>query len=183
MGKGKGEMPIAFSEAAAIQTLNILVGALNRSGGVFLKGESGLSSSWPKAALDGTAEKGLAQPRLDSTGSSKYPAGQPNYGQFFANAALKTPYPINLLMLHEANPAFNLGEAAVKAAVEQIPFIVSFSSFYDETTQLADLILPAPTFLERWDDAYGVPGVPFPVYGLAKPVLPLCMATEIPGMC
>jgi anaerobic selenocysteine-containing dehydrogenase len=65
-----------------------------------------------------------------------------------------------------------LGEGAVKAAVEHIPFIVSFSSFYDETTQLADLILPAPTFLERWDDAYGAPGVPNPVYGLAKPVLP-----------
>jgi anaerobic selenocysteine-containing dehydrogenase len=172
LGRGKGEMPISFSEAAAVYTLNLLSGAVQRSGGVFLKGDSGLTGSWPKAALDGTAEKGLAQPRLDGTGSSRVPAGQPNYSQFFINVAQKKPYPVNLLMLHEANPAFNLGEAAVKAAVEQIPFIVSFSSFYDETTQLADLILPAPTFLERWDDAYGVPGVPYPVYGLAKPVLP-----------
>jgi anaerobic selenocysteine-containing dehydrogenase len=181
LGRGKGEMPIGFSEAAAVQTLNILVGAVNRSGGVFLKGDSGLSASWPKAALDGAAEKGQAQPRLDSTGSTKYPAGQPNYAQFFVSAAQKTPYPINLLMLHEANPAFTLGEAPVKAAVEQIPFIASFSSFYNETTQLADLILPAPTFLERWDDAYGVPGVPYPVYGLAKPVLPPLHGNRNPG--
>jgi len=172
LGRGKGELPISFSEAAAVHTLNVLTGAVNRDGGVFLKGEEGLSGNWPKVTLDGTAERGLAQPRLDSAGISKYPVGQPNYTQFFINAAQKTPYPVNLLMLHEANPAFNLGEAAVKAAVERIPFIVSFSTFYDETTQLADLILPAPTFLERWDDAYGVQGVPFPVYGLAKPVLP-----------
>jgi len=181
MGRGKGDLAIPFSEGAAVYTLNVLIGAVNRSGGVFLKSEGGLTASWPKAALDGIAEQGLAQPRLDNIGSSKFRAGQPNYTQFFSNAAQQTPYPINLLMLHEANPAFRLGEGAMKAAVAQIPFIVSFSSFYDETTQLADLILPAPTFLERWDDAYGVPGVPYSVYGLAKPVLPPLHGNRNPG--
>jgi anaerobic selenocysteine-containing dehydrogenase len=181
LGRGKGDLAIPFSEGAAVYTLNVLIGAVNRSGGVFLKSEGALTASWPKTALDGIAEKGLAQPRLDSVGISKFTAGQPNYAQFFNNAAQQTPYPINLLMLHEANPAFRLGEGAIKAAVAQIPFIVSFSSFYDETTQLADLILPAPTFLERWDDAYGVPGVPYSVYGLAKPVLPPLHGNRNPG--
>jgi len=181
MGRGKGDLAIPFSEGAAVYTLNVLIGAVNRSGGVFLKSEGGLGASWPRAVPDGIAEKGLAQPRLDSVGSSKFPAGQPSYTRFFSNAAQQTPYPINLLMLHEANPAFRLGEGAIKAAVAQIPFIVSFSSFYDETTQLADLILPAPTFLERWDDAYGVPGVPYSVYGLAKPVLPPLHGNRNPG--
>ncbi|MBI5585016.1 MAG: hypothetical protein HY892_14485, partial [Deltaproteobacteria bacterium] len=118
------------------------------------------------------AEKGAGQPRLDSAAAGKFPAGQPQVNQFFWSGAHKTPYPINLLMVHEANPAFTLSGEAFQAALQEIPYIVSFSSFFDETTALADLILPAPTFLERWDDAYGVPGVPFPVYGLAKPVLP-----------
>ena len=109
MGRGKGDLAIPFSEGAAVYTLNVLIGAVNRSGGVFLKSEGGLVASWPRAALDGIAEKGLAQPRLDSIGSSKFPAGQPNYTQFFSNAAQQTPYPINLLMLHEANPAFQVG--------------------------------------------------------------------------
>lgn len=171
-GRGKGEMPVSLLEAAAVQILNVLVGAVNRTGGVMAQGEGGFTAHWPKAALDGVAERGAGQPRLDAAGAGKFPAGQPQVNQFFGNAAHKTPYPINLLMVHEANPAFSLSGEAFQAAVQQIPYIVSFSSFFGETTQMADLILPAPTFLERWDDAYGVPGVPFPVYGLAKPVLP-----------
>jgi anaerobic selenocysteine-containing dehydrogenase len=171
-GRGKGEMPVGLLEAAAVQILNILVGAVNRSGGVMVQAEGGYTAQWPKAALDGIAETGAGQPRLDSSAVGKFPAGQPQAGQFFRNGAQKTPYPVNLLMVHEANPAFSLSGEAFQAALQEIQYIVSFSSFYDETTQNADLILPAPTFLERWDDAYGVPGVPFPVYGLAKPVLP-----------
>ncbi|MBI5585342.1 MAG: molybdopterin-dependent oxidoreductase, partial [Deltaproteobacteria bacterium] len=171
-GRGKGELPVGLLEAAAVQILNILVGAVNRSGGVMPMAEGGFTANWPKAALDGTAEKGAGQPRLDSAAAGKFPAGQPQVNQFFWSGAHKTPYPVNLLMVHEANPAFTLSGEAFQAALQEIPYLVSFSSFFDETTAMADLILPAPTFLERWDDAYGVPGVPFPVYGLAKPVLP-----------
>ena len=92
--------------------------------------------------------------------------------RFFANANRKTPYPINVLLINEANPVFSFGEKDILQAIDQIPFVVSFSPFMDETTALADLVLPSPTFLERWDDQYGSLGVPFPVYGLTKPILP-----------
>ena len=38
-------------------------------------------------------------------------------------------------------------------ALEKVPFIVSFGSFLDETSVLADLILPDHSFLESWADA------------------------------
>ena len=36
---------------------------------------------------------------------------------------------------------------------EKIPFIASFGSFLDETSILADLILPDHSFLESWAEA------------------------------
>ena len=38
-------------------------------------------------------------------------------------------------------------------ALKRVPFIVSFGSFIDETSALADLILPDHSFLESWVDA------------------------------
>jgi anaerobic selenocysteine-containing dehydrogenase len=170
-GKGKGELPVSLFEAQAVHLLNILAGRINRPGGVYL--QSGFSyDSWSKVPLDGSAQKGLAQPRLDEAFSSKYPTTGQMAARFFANANRKIPYPVNVLLINEANPVFSFGEKAVLQAIDQIPLVVSFSPFMDETTTLADLVLPSPTFLERWDDHYGSLGVPFPVYGLTKPILP-----------
>src|SRR5439155_6269115 len=38
-------------------------------------------------------------------------------------------------------------------ALENIPFIVSFGSFVDDTSAYADLILPDHSFLETWVDS------------------------------
>ena len=41
----------------------------------------------------------------------------------------------------------------VREKIEKIPFITSFGSFIDETSILADLILPDHSFLESWTDS------------------------------
>ena len=170
-GKGKGELPVDFKEAQAVHLLNLLAGSINRPGGVYLQPEFPYVTQ-PPISMDKTAERGFSQPRLDQALSSQYPNIGNIAGNLFAKTGLKKPYPINCLFLNEVNPGFSMGEKSFKAAVEEIPFMVSFSSFMDETNFLADLILPVPTFLERWDDSYYSQGVPFPVYGLTKPVLP-----------
>jgi len=43
----------------------------------------------------------------------------------------------------------------VKEAFEKVPFIASFGSFIDETSNLADLILPDHSFLEFLDRCVG----------------------------
>ncbi|HMI48571.1 MAG TPA: molybdopterin-dependent oxidoreductase, partial [Gemmatimonadaceae bacterium] len=61
---------------------------------------------------------------------------------------------VSLLMVRGANPVFTLPKAVgFAAAMAKVPFKVSFSSYPDETTELADLVLPDHHALEQWGDA------------------------------
>ncbi len=73
--------------------------------------------------------------------------------QFFNR--LKTDA-VDVLILNNVNPAFILPpNSGVKEALEQDDlFVVSFSNFMDETSQLADLVFPVTLPLETWDE-YG----------------------------
>ena len=55
------------------------------------------------------------------------------------------------LFLDGANPVFASPKAwKVREAISQVPYIVSFGNFIDETSVMADLILPDHSFLESW---------------------------------
>ena len=56
-------------------------------------------------------------------------------------------------------------------------FVASFSSFIDETSEMADLILPERTPLEDWGDDVPSPGPGFEVIGMQQPVV-----NPLPGM-
>lgn len=59
-----------------------------------------------------------------------------------------------VLLIDDVNPVFGTPAALkVADAISRVPFIVSFGSFIDETSALADLILPDHSFLESWVDA------------------------------
>jgi molybdopterin-containing oxidoreductase family iron-sulfur binding subunit len=63
----------------------------------------------------------------------------------------------DLLILNNVNPMFSLPpESGVESALERPElFVVSFTSFLDETSRQADLILPVKLPLETWDDYCG----------------------------
>ena len=62
--------------------------------------------------------------------------------------------PPKVLLIDDVNPVYGSPAASkVADALKRIPFIVSFGSFIDETSALADLILPDHSFLESWVDA------------------------------
>jgi anaerobic selenocysteine-containing dehydrogenase len=170
-GKGRGEPPITLFEAKAVYLLNLLVGSVNRPGGIYLK-ESASFQAWSPAPLDETARRGLAHPRLDEAFSSRFPFSGNLEHRFWLNASRKGANPLQVLFLHQVNPVFTIGKSPVLEALEKIPLVVSFSTFLDETSAFSDWILPSPTFLERWDDCVSPPTVPFTLYGLTKPVLP-----------
>ncbi|EPR30969.1 molybdopterin oxidoreductase [Alkalidesulfovibrio alkalitolerans DSM 16529] len=76
-----------------------------------------------------------------------------------------------LLMVYEANPRYALPEAeAMNAALDKAGFVVSFSSFMDETAAKADLVLPNPLSIERFDDLETPYGSGFVSYTLGMPV-------------
>ncbi|HKR08402.1 MAG TPA: molybdopterin-dependent oxidoreductase [Gemmatimonadaceae bacterium] len=66
---------------------------------------------------------------------------------------------VSLLMVRGANPAFTLPKSVgFAAAMAKVPFKISFSSYPDETTEMADLVLPDHHSLEQWGDAEPVRG-------------------------
>jgi anaerobic selenocysteine-containing dehydrogenase len=82
------------------------------------------------------------------------------------------PSEIKMLLIHGVNPLYSMPAAFKQRELfEKIPFIVSFSSFEDETTSFADLVLPDHTAFERWDDDEPREGIEQPIVSLAQPVV------------
>ncbi len=62
---------------------------------------------------------------------------------------------VDLAIIENVNPAFALPESqAFRNALKHVPFVVSLASETDETTVLADLLLPVSHPLESWGDAF-----------------------------
>jgi anaerobic selenocysteine-containing dehydrogenase len=138
----------------AVNTLNYLVGNVGIEGGVVFNPPAVVSSPRRQASYRTMLE--LAQDARDGR--------------------------IEVLIVSKTNPVFALPAAAgVKEALGRIPLIVSLSSFTDETTALADLVLPSHTYLESWGDDFPEPGVGFPVGAVAQPVVAPLYDTRASG--
>ncbi len=75
---------------------------------------------------------------------------------------------ISALFFSEVNPLFSLPRSAgFEQALEKVPLVVSCSSFMDETTAKATLILPTHTPLESWGESEPWDGL----HGLMQPVM------------
>ncbi|HEV2387403.1 MAG TPA: molybdopterin-dependent oxidoreductase [Candidatus Acidoferrales bacterium] len=80
--------------------------------------------------------------------------------------------PVEALLVYEANPVFATPPGwQVRDALERIPFIASFGPFIDETSALADLILPDHSYLESWIDDMPESGTIEATISLAPPVM------------
>ncbi|MBI5345099.1 MAG: molybdopterin-dependent oxidoreductase, partial [Deltaproteobacteria bacterium] len=76
------------------------------------------------------------------------------------------------LIVYNANPVFTAPKAAKAAeALRKIPFIASLSGFMDETTAMADLILPAHHPLEDWGDDFNEPSIGYQVATVRQPAV------------
>lgn len=86
------------------------------------------------------------------------------------------------LVIYNTNPVFTTPKSAKTAeALKRIPFIASFSSFMDETTAYADIILPSHTPLEDWGDDYTEPSVGYAVATIRQPVVSPVFDTKSVG--
>jgi menaquinone reductase, molybdopterin-binding-like subunit len=92
--------------------------------------------------------------------------------------------PPQLLLLNHANPVFSAPPAlGIRETLAKIPTIVSFGSFIDETSALADLILPDHAPLESWLDSMPESGSSRAVVSLSPPaVLPLHDTRSMPDV-
>jgi anaerobic selenocysteine-containing dehydrogenase len=175
-GRGKGQVPGSLKEALAIHALNALVGSINAEGGVMAMPAYDYID-WAEVVTDDVAAKGRQTPRVDGAGSAEYPNVR-----YLLNHLAYAADGIEALLVAEANPCYALpGSKDVKAAFDNIPFVVSFSSFFDETAMNADLILPNHVYLERYEDVPVTFGAGSPTVGLCRPVVEPLYATQHVG--
>jgi anaerobic selenocysteine-containing dehydrogenase len=79
---------------------------------------------------------------------------------------------VQVLLVHGANPAYDLPEkAGFLDALGHVSTVVSFSPLVDETAVWADLILPDRTYLESWGYEVVSPSFGLPVVGSQQPVV------------
>ena len=170
-GRGKGTVSGSLYECMAIHALNALAGNINKPGGVSTRPEVA-TRAWPGVSQDATALKGSGKPRIDGAGTGRYPLTKylpERWPQVINEEKAGT---IQALLVHEADPYYTtLDSATVAKAFDRIPFVVSFSTYMDETAYHADLILPNHHYLERWEDLPTPVGLQKPILGLLKPVV------------
>ena len=136
----------AVASAVAVNALNHLAGNLGQPGGIIFNSDQAFS------ATPGTRQAGM-QGILDLVEAME--AGE-----------------VDVLLVHDSNPIFSLPDGVgFRQALDKVPLIVALSSFRDETTEQADLILPTNTYLESWGDDVPDPGVGFPVASISQPVV------------
>ena len=131
-----------------IQMLNALVDNSGKKGGVLLPEESDVTNE-PLGKL--YAKNGLSAMSLAHYGDELSPFGA------------KT-----ILLVHQVNPLYIT--PAIREKLSFVSFIASFSSFMDETTEMADLILPDHVYLESWDVNSSYPTNVGQVVNLTRPV-------------
>jgi len=170
----KAERPLAIGDlgvgtySAAVNLLNAIVLNLNKPGGVRLVEEHSESISALKAPNGGLIFPGETTSKVDKP--LTWEVIDERSIRYEEIAGLR----YRLMMIHGFNPVFEspmFGKESWREKLAATPFIVSFSSFLDETSELADLILPDDTYLERWDAhaAYGPDGKR--VVSLTQPVI------------
>ncbi|MFQ6006535.1 MAG: molybdopterin-dependent oxidoreductase [Woeseia sp.] len=136
----------AVASVVAVNALNLLTDNLNQPGGVIFNSSEPFSST-----------------------AVAHPA---SHGDMLDLAAAMRAGDVEVLLVHDSNPVFALPATVdFGKALESVPLIVALSSFHDETTGMADLILPASTYLESWGDDVPDPGVGFPVASISQPAV------------
>lgn len=150
--------------AMAVHSLNALVGSIDAPGGVLIQ---------PAAPLPEAEEhrgQAVRQPRLSDRVERPWPGN--DIGALMAAIDSGRPYPVKALILNDVNPVFSLPNGqTLHRNLEKIPFLVSFASFLDETSSLADLILPVPVDLEKWQESSSPPTFPYALQSISAPVV------------
>lgn len=170
-GRGQGETPGSLNEFMAVHALNALVGNINKKGGVWAVPDPDYIK-WSEVEMDRVAAHGMQKARIDGAGSKRYPDVRYLLDRLPDAINSGKDYPIEALFVVGANPVYTIPDSnAVKEAFNKVPFVVSFSSYMDETAANSDLILPNHVFLERYEDVPTPIGLQKPIIGLSKPVV------------
>ncbi len=147
-GDSAGAHTNGFFNLQAIYVLNYLVGSVGEKGGIRFNPGS------PISVLPAFAKVGSLQDWVEVANDIR--SGH-----------------TRLALIHEADPVHGLpASVGFAGALDRDDlFIVSFSPFLDETSIMADLVLPDRVFLEDWGSDIPEPGPGYQVIGMQQPVV------------
>ncbi|MBI4518398.1 MAG: molybdopterin-dependent oxidoreductase [Deltaproteobacteria bacterium] len=171
VGRGAAAHTNGVYNVLAIHALNALVGSIDVAGGVLVQRQPPFAS-WPDPELDGVARLGRARPRFDLDGGDAPPFADSQLSTLAERLEWGQPYRLKAVFFYYTNPLFSApAPDRLRAALERVPLLVSFSPFMDESTAMADFVLPDHTYLERWQLDVISPSVGFPLFSIRQPVV------------
>ncbi|MHB2026810.1 MAG: molybdopterin-containing oxidoreductase family protein [Elusimicrobiota bacterium] len=125
---------------AAVHSLNLLLGAIGVPGGLLATGASDYQFKFP-----------------DSSRHKDEPSPSASLERFPETILSGSRSPIEILWMEGVNPVFLSSKQNLwEKALNHIPFIMSFSSFLDESSRWADIIIPPHQSLEAAQDGFSV---------------------------
>jgi len=134
--------------ALAVNALNALMGSVGTAGGVFF-------------TQGGAQEEIAGGPRSASATARSLNERRPLEEEV---------RDAQVLLIDGSNPVYGTPRAwKVRETLMQVPYIVSFGNFIDETSVLADVILPDHSFLESWVQSMPESGAKTAVASMAGP--------------
>jgi anaerobic selenocysteine-containing dehydrogenase len=135
------------SSVEAIYALNVLLGNINKEGGIIINPDSPLDD------LGGSRFEGNYKKTLDLVSNIK--SGS-----------------VNSLFINDIDLNYYLPKSLdFKSALSKLELIVSFNSFVDDTSKYADIILPLNTQFESWGNDVPSIGPGYQVVGFQQPVV------------
>ncbi|MDA8188800.1 MAG: molybdopterin-dependent oxidoreductase [Dehalococcoidales bacterium] len=151
----------------AVALLNALTGNVDVRGGSCLPRNYDLGEPDPQPPAPTTKSK-LAQP-------GGFPLAAYSVPQKVIPMIKEGHQKVRALITCQANPVFNYpeSEAAISILKDEklIPFFVAIDSYITETAALADIVLPAATYLESWDIESPPSYLLVPFVSLRQPVV------------
>lgn len=146
-GGSAGASSNGLVNLSAIYSLNYLLGSVGKPGGVIVNPDSPLDTLVDDSSVATYSDWETVADRISNSN-------------------------VGLILFRGANLIYGLPESlGIREKLGSVENIVSFSSFMDETTVMADLILPDHTYLESWGDDIPEPGPGYEVLTLQQPVV------------
>ncbi len=130
----------------AAYLLNVLLGSVGREGGVLLNPAS------PLASIPATMAGATGRQWQDAV--AKLNAGQ-----------------TKLVMVYDADPVHDLAGLDFGTALGKAEYVAAFSSFPNDTTLQANVVLPVRHGLESWGSTVSNPGPGYQTVGFQQPVV------------
>lgn len=171
IGRGASSWPHGSYNSYAIFCLNALVGSIDTPGGITYQ-EDPKYNDMPKPVEDAIAHEGKAKPRLALGKTILHPTAKAVTNQVADSILNDAPYPVEIAIGFNTN--FNMSAPGAKQwdeALKKVPYYVHIAPFISEMAEYANIILPAPTFLEEWGYDHSPPGSGFAEAKLKQPVV------------